>query len=220
MSNLKRESAVSALLAARRIADYATTSGTLAREQWARPTWDHLGAVAADAVLQAGLNYSTVVRPRVLAILTRFPETTSVSSLVGVVRSGGTAVFLNWEHAVKVRRFNELVLFWESVGIETVSDLRCCFADAGFRESLGKVHGIGPKTVDYMACLVGIDSFAVDRHVRAFAKRAGVEDEDYDFLHHVFCCAADLLSVRRRDFDALVWQQESMAQAPQLTLSF
>lgn len=42
-----------------------------------------------------------------------------------------------------------------------------------------------------------IDSFVGDRHVRIFAKTVSVENNDYDFLRKSFCCAADLLSLRR-----------------------
>jgi hypothetical protein len=65
--------------------------------------------------------------------------------------------------------------------------------------------------VDYLACLVGIESIAVDRHVRAYARRAGVESQDYDFLREVFCGAADLLSLSRRAFDGWIWRKESGA---------
>ena len=37
-----------------------------------------------------------------------------------------------------------------------------------FCTSLQRIDGIGPKTVDYMKCLVGIDSIAVDRHTLTF----------------------------------------------------
>lgn len=65
----------------------------------------------------------------------------------------------------------------------------------------------GRKTVDYMACLVGIDSIAVDRHMRTFARQVGVENDDYHFLRRSFCCAADLLALSRREFDAWLWKR-------------
>jgi hypothetical protein len=71
-----------------------------------------------------------------------------------------------------------------------------------------------------MGCLVGMDSVAVDRHVRAFARRVGVLEDDYDFLKTVFCYAADLLSVSRRQFDAWVWHRESSLSAPQMAFAF
>jgi hypothetical protein len=40
--------------------------------------------------------------------------------------------------------------------------------------------------------LEGLESIAADRHIRTFAARAGVDDDDYDFLKSTFCVAADL----------------------------
>jgi endonuclease III-like uncharacterized protein len=74
------------------------------------------------------------------------------------------------------------------------------------RENLLSLQGIGPKTYDYLCCLVGIDCIAVDRHVRTFANEAGVYINDYDRLKSVVSYAADLLGMTRRDFDAWIWK--------------
>ncbi len=208
------------LIAARRIADYATELGAEFDNVEVRPAYEHMGALLADSVLQAGLNYHTVVLPRVAAILELFPELDCVSALNGMVLRGETSTFLNWKHPEKVGRFDALVCFMSGTGIEDVVDLRAGLRDGGFVEAVREVRGVGPKTVDYMACLVGLDSVAVDRHVRTFAKRVGVMEEDYDFLRSVFCCAADLLSVSRRDFDAWVWRREASISAPQMSFAF
>lgn len=69
-------------------------------------------------------------------------------------------------------------------------------------------------------CLVGMDSVAVDRHIRTFAKRVGVMEDDYDFLKTVFCYATDLLSVSRREFDVWVWQREASLTTRQMVFAF
>ncbi len=200
-----REPAIEILLAARRIADHAKDKGALSTRNAPRSTCTHLGAVIADSILQAGLNYSTVVRPRVLAILQNFPDHHTVSSLFALVEANSTYSFLGWRHHEKVNRFEALVVFLKDYGIEDVSDLRAALASDQFCNSIQEINGIGPKTVDYMACLVGIDSIAVDRHVRTFARQVGVENEDYHFLRKSFCYAADLLALPRREFDAWLW---------------
>lgn len=211
-------SAIEVLLAARRIANHAKDEGALFEEKCPRATCEHLGAVLADSVLQAGLNYVTVVRPRVLAILHTHPSRRTISSLISLVQQSRTGAFLNWRHHEKVTRFEALVVFLQSWGIEDVRDLQAALVSNEFCDALQTVNGIGPKTVDYMSCLVGIDSIAVDRHVRTFAKTAGVENDDYHFLRKSFCCAADLLSLRRREFDAWLWRRAATAAQVQLTL--
>ncbi|HDR9355969.1 TPA: hypothetical protein QDB44_001825 [Burkholderia vietnamiensis] len=213
-----RGSAIEVLLAARRIADHAKDDGALVEEKHPRATCEHLGAVLADSVLQAGLNYMTVVRPRVLAILRAHPNCHTISSLVSLIQDGKTGAFLNWRHHEKVSRFEALVVFLRDWGIEGVEDLRAGLASDEFCAAIQTVNGIGPKTVDYMACLIGIDSIAVDRHVRTFAKTAGVENDDYHFLRKSFCCAADLLSLPRREFDAWLWRRAAAPTQVQLTL--
>ncbi|WP_434212380.1 hypothetical protein [[Pseudomonas] boreopolis] len=207
------------LLVARRIADRARDEGALAGAKDTRPVCEHLGAVLADAVLQAGLNYTTVVRPRVLQILRSYPEHDTISSLMSVVRDGHTRTFLNWYHHQKVARFEALVSFLRARDVETVHDLRNCLANEKFCDEVQTLNGVGPKTVDYMACLVGIDSIAVDRHIRTFARAAGVENDDYHFLRQSFCCAADLLSLPRREFDYWLWRRAASSAPVQLALS-
>lgn len=212
-------SLVEVLLVARLIANRAKDEGALFDEKHPRATCEHLGAVLADSILQAGLNYTTVVRPRVLAILQSHPNRDTISSLVTLIQNREVGAFLNWRHFEKMSRFEALVLFLQGRGVEDVQDLRLALASAEFCEAIQTVSGIGPKTVDYMACLVGIDSIAVDRHVRAFARAVGVKNDDYHFLRKSFCCAADLLSVPRREFDAWLWRRATVPAQVQLSLA-
>lgn len=212
-------SPIEVLLVARLIANYAKEEGALFDEKHPRATCEHLGAVLADSVLQAGLNYTTVVRPRVLSILRTHPSHRTISSLVSLIQDGAVGSFLNWRHHEKVRRFEALVSFLQRWGVEDVRDLRAGLESDEFCREIQTVSGIGPKTVDYMACLVGIDSIAVDRHVRTFAKAAGVENDDYYFLRKSFCCAADLLSLPRREFDAWLWRRAAAPAPAQLPLA-
>lgn len=203
---------------ARKVADYAAFEGVLSEEFRRRQSYDHMGAILADSILQAGLNYSSVVKPRIETIITSFPDIDSVSRLVEVVKSKQTGSFLNWRHPEKIVRFEGLVTYLHECRVEVVGELRDSLVDDEFCSELLQLKGIGPKTVDYMSCLVGIDSIAVDRHVRAFASRVGVKRDGYHFLREVFCCAADLLSLSRRDFDAWVWRRESAKESFQLAL--
>lgn len=212
-------SAVEVLLVARRIANHAKDEGALSEKKNSRDICEHLGAVLADSVLQAGLNYMTVVRPRVLSILRTHPNCDTVSSLASLIQNGGTGAFLNWRHYEKMNRFEALVDFLKEWGVEDVQDLRESLSCTKFCDLIQTVNGIGPKTVDYMACLIGIDSIAVDRHVRAFAKTVGVTNDDYHFLRESFCCAADLLSLPRREFDAWLWRRAAKSTQVQMTLA-
>jgi len=198
-----------ALLVARKIADFAEKEKDLRTNRRPRVVCKHMGAVLADAVLQAGLNYHNVVRPRVLSILNSYPDMDRVSSLSKLVEKNETASFLNWVHEDKILRFERIVRFLKNENIELVADLHSQLASEKFRKELLCIKGVGPKTADYMACLVGVESIPVDRHVRSLALSLGITNQDYQFLQKVFCYAADFLGVPRREFDEWIWQRQT-----------
>lgn len=212
-------SAMDVLIAARRVADYASGKGVTNNKHRSRGRYNHMGMIIADSVLQSGLNYINVVRPRVQAISRAYPEMDRTSALHTMISKKMTNIFLNWNHPQKIKRFEHLVFFLYEKQVESASDLRDKLLCDKFRQELGGIHGVGPKTIDYMACLVGIDSIAVDRHVKNFAIKVGIEVNDYDFLRSVFCCAADLLALPRREFDAWVWESEASLNRSQLCLA-
>jgi hypothetical protein len=204
---LKTDAAVLEQLAfARRIADHANRLGAHSLLFTPRAASDHLGALLADAVLQAGVNYKTVVRMRITRIESQFPETATLSGVIALIERGGAGDFMLWKHPTKVTRFESLAKFLAMQGIETSVELRGWLCLSSARQHLLSLNGIGPKTYDYLCCLVGIDCIAIDRHVKTFAKEAGVSVSDYHYLKSVVSYAADLLGMRRRDFDAWIWQ--------------
>lgn len=161
------------LYAARRVADHAIRAGVLASRVSGRPVYHHIGAALADSVLQAGLNYAKVVKPRIASILKTFPHAATIDVLIEVIATEGSRKFLQWEHTEKVSRFDALLAFVAEADIQSTYELREALRDDSFRVDIRRVRGVGPKTVDYMACLVGLDCIAVDRHIRSFAEFAG-----------------------------------------------
>ena len=139
-----------------------------------RPTASHLGAVLADAVLQAGLNYRTVIRPRIARIQTNYPQAARLSGVNSIIERGLVSDFLLWKHPTKVSRFTRLASLLGANSVEDTNDLRQWLKHRRSKDQLLSLSGVGPKTYDYMCCLVGIDRIAVDRHIRTFTRDAGV----------------------------------------------
>ena len=190
---------------ARRVADYADRLGVRETAITSRAALDHLGAVLADAVLQAGLNYRTVVRMRIQRIQSLFPDTATLPGLIALIERERTGDFLLWNHPTKIARFVMLTRFVAAQDIKTTRDLKRWLCLSNSRSYLLGLNGVGPKTYDYLCCLVGIDCIAVDRHIKTFASEAGVFG-DYECLKVVVSYAADLLNMTRRDFDAWIWR--------------
>src|ERR1700732_23036 len=106
MSCSKSESdALSALSSARLVVQLAQEQGVVSHNPSYREPWHHVGAILADAALQAGLNYRTVVKVRIDRIVQDFPEAATLSGMFAAIASVGVAEFLRWHHHTKVSRF-------------------------------------------------------------------------------------------------------------------
>jgi len=197
------------LACARQIAGHAERLGIEVEATFCRPSVNHLGAVLADSVLQSGLNYRTVVRPRIDRINVDFPHAARLSGVIAIINDGLIFDFLLWRHPIKILRFTQLAAVLGAARVEDTDDLRQWLKDGKARDTLLALNGVGPKTYDYMCCLVGIDCIPIDRHIRTFASEAGISARDYYSLQAVVSCAADLLGVPRRDFDAWIWNRRA-----------
>jgi hypothetical protein len=204
---------LSELSSARLVVQLAQEKGVVRHNLSHREPLHHVGAILADAALQAGLNYRTVVKVRIDRIVQDFPEAATLSGMFSAIGAVGVAEFLRWHHQTKVSRFVCMAELLRNESVEDFHQLRTWLQNPACREKLRAIHGVGPKTVDYLCGLVGLDFIAVDRHIRAFASDAGVTAADYDFLQTVISYAADLLGVSRRHFDASIWTYVSTQKA-------
>lgn len=196
---------VEPILSARQVASYAISLGVMSASRCSQPCATHLGAIMADAVLQSGISYRSVVYPRVKRIITKFPKANTLREVCKIIESGDLSNFLLWTHSEKLNRFCSLALYFEDNKVETVEVLSDKVRHTSFRSGLLSIRGIGPKTVDYISCISGVDAVAVDRHMATFAHEAGVYLHEYDDLRTVFSYAADLLDMPRRNLDSWIW---------------
>lgn len=194
---------------ARKVAEYARSQGASIQSANRRPSLHHVGAVFADSVLQAGVKYETVVKPRVEKIISEYPEALDLHGLQAVLAKTTAAEFLTWHHPVKVGRFERLVDFFSTRSLCSAQEIVVYLLDGKSRSQLLEIDGVGPKTFDYLCTRLGLDRIAVDRHVITFASEAGVVTNGYDHIQRVASYAADLLGVMRRDFDAWMWNHVS-----------
>jgi len=201
--------ALNYLRMARRVADHAQTIGLPDPAPISPAIPDHLGAVLADCILQAGLNYRSVVKVRVERIVISFPQTSRLEGLAEVIRCGAVSEFLQWKHEEKIARFVGVVGLLEKHGVSDTVTLCSWLQNDTYRNHLLALRGVGPKTVDYLCCLLGMDCVAVDRHLKVFVRGAGVELKEYEELKLVISYAADLLDLSRRQFDTWIWSLAS-----------
>lgn len=173
------------------------------------PYRDHIGALFTDTILQAGVSYRSVVRPRVESVLIRFPEAETVSAFSRVLDCYGVKDVLQWNNTAKTKRMEDLVSFCMTHSIETANDLACFLSNESGEERLKKINGIGNKTCDYMKRLLGFDTVAVDRHIREFLVDANIMNDDYFEIKEVVEYAADFMNMARRKLDYSIWSYMS-----------
>jgi hypothetical protein len=173
--------------------------------------YGHMGATIADAILQAGLNYETVVRPRISRIRTEYPEARSTSGFSLLLDTIGAKQVLDWRDDVKPDRVRALTTFLMVEKIETESEWAQWLSDNTNRERLREVSGIGPKTVDYIGILVGEQTTAVDRHILGMLERANITTSSYETARDIVNAAADLMRVPRALLDHSIWRYMRVA---------
>lgn len=174
-----------------------------------RSAYNHMGATICDTILQAGLNYRTVVAPRVNQVIQRWPTAKTSSAFLFNIRRYDLLSVISWSDEEKPRRIISLTEFLVDEDLETEREVANWLTDTENVESLRKLRGFGPKTTDYFKMLVGISTVPVDRHVRSFLSKAGVVAKGYEATQAVFEETAELLNINKSSLDYAVWLHES-----------
>jgi hypothetical protein len=178
--------------------------------------WTHMGAVICDAGLQAGINYTTVVLPRLRRLVELWPAATTTSAFVAQLATDDLGAILQWRGQKKLAVIAGIANVLATAHIETPAQLAAIYADsqaAMTLSSLRRVKGVGPKTIDYLAILVGSSQHvAIDQHLRGFARDAGIADLTYDGLRTLYAAAAHRRGWRLGDLDAAIWRYQANAR--------
>lgn len=187
-------------------------------------SYNHIGALFTDIILQAGVNYASVVKPRVQRVLVHYPEASTVSGLQHVVDRDGLEYILNWYHPIKLERMRRLIDFaWQNQICNCV-DLKVYLLNSDNHKKLLNINGVGPKTLDYLLKLLDFDTVAVDRHIYSFVEMAEIQAKDYYFTKKVVEYAADFLQVSRSSLDYSIWRYMSdkvfIKERPDFQLKF
>lgn len=98
--------------------------------------YGHIGATISDAILQAGLNYDSVVRPRIRKILATYPVAKTTSGFLALLNKVGAKAVLDWSDDEKPTRVAGLAEFFRRRNIETEQDLREWLSDEANRPAL------------------------------------------------------------------------------------
>jgi endonuclease III len=197
------------LLAAQVLVEYMSSLDNFVISRGPVESYNHMGAILTDAILQAGLNYKSVVVPRVRRVIDQYPSANTTSKFLLIIEEQGAGTVLKWNHPEKPRRLLEITRFFHSEFIDTEADLENWLARPDNCGLLLNLRGIGPKTIDYLKNLVNISTVAVDRHIRRFVSNAGITYSGYEEIRTIVESAAELLEVRSSWLDHSIWMYMS-----------
>jgi len=169
--------------------------------------YGNMAALLADVSLQAGLNYSHVVRPRVAEILEAYPDCRRVRDLSRLLEQVPVCRLLRWKDPIKLSRFISLFDVLLEQRIDGVEDLAAWSDTTEGRAKLMGIRGIGKKTVDYLRLLCGRSTFPIDRHFARFLWLAGVNVErcGYDYAQQLLLESCHALGFEPRATEKRLW---------------
>jgi hypothetical protein len=176
--------------------------------------YGHMGATLTDAVLQAGVKYDSVVRPRVQRLRRDFPRAHTTSAFQQLLRERGAAAVLQWSGGRKLETLAVLTELLRSEEVETEEDFRAWIRRPGNLARLREIKGIKDKTAHYIEILLGIQSVAVDRHLFRFLDEAGLPATNYEEAHILIRDAAAVLGVDASLLDHSIWRYMSTRAVP------
>jgi len=174
--------------------------------------YQHMGATLVDGVLQAGLNYKTVVKPRVDFVLSTYPGYKTTSLFLDLCIEEGIKNVISWKDDRKPDLITTLLLLLKNEGIETCQEFSSWLNDSQNRNKLRSIKGIGPKTIDYFKILLGQESVAVDIHLINFIQIANIELSGYEEIKTLITNAANILGVKASVLDYSIWKYMSDKQ--------
>ena len=168
----------------------------------------HMGATLTDAVLQKGLDYQKVVKPKVDYLQFNYPQAKTTSGFLRLMDEIPLPKLLKFK-GDKPDLIRKLAEFFQEEGVETQEDLAQWLKDPKNRNRLMDFGGVKEKTVDYLAILVGLPGVAVDRHLRTLLKKAGIDEDDYYIIKRVIERAAALMGLESSILDHSIWRYVS-----------
>ena len=169
----------------------------------------HMGAIITDAILQPGIDWNNVVKPRIQRILQDFSEDNTTTKFLKLLKRLGPSEIIQWKGKEKINRLMNTVHFLKKEKIETKKDLKTWLLKEDNQKRLMNLRGIGRKTLNYFKILSGISTTAIDRHLINFIKKAGICIKTIPEAEAIIKETAKLLKVKTSILDYSIWKYMS-----------
>ena len=174
-----------------------------------RKPYNNMAATLSDAILQAGMNYKTVVMPRISDILYRYSNFTSTCDFIILFQTVPIEQIIKWKNKKKQNTLCNLAWLLYNEGVNSEEDFRQWGRVSENEEKLLALDGIGYKTADYLKLLSGLETIPVDRHLFKFLKDSEIPITTYYDASYIFKSAAKELNIEERLLDKIIWDYMS-----------
>ncbi len=171
-----------------------------------RKPYYHMGATITDVILQAGLNYRSVVYPRVRFLIDKYAYYNTTSRFIILYKTIPLNELLNWKHSYKLERIEKLTYFLYTHAIESEEEFSLWLKENENENHLLQLDGIGPKTIDYIKKMIGIPSIPIDRHMFKFLELAGIKTSEYDYAKFLLKESSQQLGLSYENLDGNLWR--------------
>ena len=171
-----------------------------------RIRYRQMSAIIVDSVLQAGLNYNNVVKPRIENLLRTYPDYTTTSDFIFLYKQIPISYLINWKNEIKLKRIIDLSNYLFNFDIETSEQFLNWLSEEKNYINITSIKGIGFKTADYLRMLVGYESIPIDRHLFRFFEKLGIDTLDYYKVSEIYNEVSKKIKIKPSILDAILWQ--------------
>lgn len=178
-------------------------------ENYQRVPYYNMAATLTDAVLQAGMNYKSVVYPRISKILTKHADYKTTCDFIILFQTHPIEEIINWKNINKQNTICELAWFLYINNINDENQLAWWMQSNENQEILLKIKGVGYKTIDYLILLSGQQAIPIDRHMFQFLEMADVITRSYKEASTILKKAAEQLKLNESLLDKMIWSYMS-----------
>lgn len=184
-----------------------------------RTPYYNMAATLTDSVLQAGMNYKSVVYPRVYNILNKYSDYSTTCDFIILFQTIPIEEIIQWKNKRKQNTICNLAWFLYNQNVNTEDDLAKWISDDKNIDKLLEINGVGRKTVDYLKLLSGQQAIPIDRHMFQFLALAGILTSDYKEASTVLRKTAAVLQIGESVLDKTIWNyMAKKSGSGQLTL--
>ena len=154
-----------------------------------RTPYYNMAATLTDSVLQAGMNYKSVVYPRVYNILSKYSDYRTTCDFIILFQTIPIEEIIQWKNKRKQNTICNLALYLYNCNINTEEDLAEWILDDGQQ------------------------AIPIDRHMFQFLEIAGVLTADYKEASRILRKTASVLEVGESVLDKTIWNYMSQKKS-------